>query len=233
MLHNLKQNPHKSSLRKQAFQTKTPLSFYFFIGATKYYSILLFLLPAGGLVCEGWEWQRVTDWENLFQNPSPYEVHACMNSPIPLVWNPSLNLLLWNPWIYWYEILESTDVKSLNPPIWILDRWWCIWRGKKKWTRRRRKRRRRRRSSISCMHHSIAQKLQPNSSRAICPPPPSLPPWCKTTNEAAAAIGDWNAHTTSCCKQNKASRPAIAEANRPNWRSKQESIHLDPSSAHR
>jgi hypothetical protein len=54
MLHNLKQNPHKSSLRKQAFQTKTPLSFYFFIGATKYYSILLFLLPAGGLVCESW-----------------------------------------------------------------------------------------------------------------------------------------------------------------------------------
>jgi hypothetical protein len=34
---------------KQAFQTKTPLSFYFFIGAKKYYSILLFLLPAGVL----------------------------------------------------------------------------------------------------------------------------------------------------------------------------------------
>jgi hypothetical protein len=27
------------------------------------------------------------------------------------------------------------------------------------------------------MRHSIAQKLQPNSSRAICPPPPSLRPF--------------------------------------------------------
>lgn len=128
-----------------------------------------------GLVCEGWEWQRVTDLENLFQNPTPYEVHACMNSPISLVWNPSLNPLLWNPWICWYAILESTDVKSLNPPIWILDTWCSIWR-ETNWTRRRR-RNRRRRSSISCMRHSIAQKLQPNSSRAICPPPPSLRPF--------------------------------------------------------
>lgn len=127
------------------------------------------------LVCESWEWQRVTDWENLFQNPSPYEAHACMNSPVPLVWNPSLNPLLWNPWIHWYAILESTDVKSLNPPIWILDTWCSIWR-ETNWTRRRR-RNRRRRSSISCMRHSIAQKLQPNSSRAICPPPPSLRPF--------------------------------------------------------
>ncbi len=133
-----------------------------------------------GLVCGGWEWQRVIDWENLFQNPSPYEVHACMNSPIPLVWNPSLNPLLWNPWNYWYEILESTDVKSLihEYESWIDD---DAFEEKKKIEREKEEEteeeEEEEEAPYPVLHHSIAQKLQPNSSRAICPPPPSLPPF--------------------------------------------------------
>jgi len=119
MLHNLKQNPHKSSLIKQAFQTKTPLSFYFFIGATKYYSILLFLLPAGSCV---WGLGMTKSYRLGKPLPEPVTIwSACMHEFLNSTGVKSLpestavkslNLLIWNSRIHWCQIPESTN---MNP----------------------------------------------------------------------------------------------------------------------